>query len=67
MQTHKTHKQGLKADSLDTRRTATEYDFGGGRKIQDHPKGHKFSDGGTYDKSHFNNHGKGGTKGHYEY
>ncbi|MCS4308297.1 RHS repeat-associated protein [Rheinheimera pacifica] len=66
-QTHTTHTKNLKADGLDTRRTATEYDFGGGRKIQNHPAGHKFPDGGVYNKSHFNNHGTGGTKGHYEY
>ena len=66
-QTHITHTKNLKADGLDTRRTATEYDFGGGGKVQDHPAGHKFPDGGVYDKSHFNNHGAGGTKGHYEY
>jgi RHS repeat-associated protein len=66
-QTHTTHTKNLQADGLDTRRTATEYDFGGGRKIQDHPAGHKFPDGGAYNKSHFNNHGTGGTKGHYEY
>ncbi|MEP3324541.1 MAG: hypothetical protein ABJP91_23115, partial [Sneathiella sp.] len=66
-QTHLTHTKNLKADRLDTHRTATEYDFGGGRKIQNHPAGHKFSDGSVYNKPHFNNHGKGGTKGHYEY
>ncbi|WP_051686524.1 RHS repeat-associated core domain-containing protein [Vibrio pacinii] len=66
-QTHNTHTKNLKADGLDTRRTATEYDFGGGKKVQDHPAGHNFPDGGSYDKAHFNNHGKGGTKGHYEY
>ncbi|MCP4749187.1 MAG: RHS repeat-associated core domain-containing protein, partial [Desulfobacteraceae bacterium] len=66
-QTHTTHTKNLKADALDKRRTATEYDFGHGRKVQSHPDGHTFSDGGVYDKSHFNNHGKDGTGIHYEY
>lgn len=66
-QTHSSHTKNLPADGLDTRRTATEYDFGGGKKIQEHPAGHTFRDGGVYDQSHFNNHGVGGTGGHYEY
>lgn len=66
-QTHKTHTGGLKADALDSKRTATEYDFGNGQKVQDHPAGHTFKDGGTYDKAHMNNHGTKGTKTHYEY
>ena len=66
-QTHKTHQKGLKADALDSKRSATEYDFGKGKKVQDHPNGHKFGDGGTYDKPHLNNHGVGGGNKHYEY
>jgi hypothetical protein len=65
-QTHVTHTKNLKADALDSRNTATEYDFGAGRKVQDHPAGHEFTDG-VYGKAHFNNHGTGGTKSHYEY
>jgi hypothetical protein len=36
-QTHETHTKNLKVDRLDARRTATEYDFGNGKKVQDHP------------------------------
>ncbi|MFL0810481.1 MAG: FG-GAP-like repeat-containing protein [Agarilytica sp.] len=66
-QTHITHTKNLKSDKLDTKRTATEFDFGSGRKIQLHPKGHSFSDGTSYSQPHFNNHGVGGTGGHYEF
>ena len=68
-QTHLTHTKNLKADKLDNRRTATEYDFGGGKKVQQHPEGHTFSDGGKYENPHFNNHQTDGTgtKNHYEY
>ena len=66
-QTHITHQSNLKADRLDTRRSATEYDFGEGGRVQTHPNGHSFGDGGSYDTSHFNNHGRGYTGKHYEY
>ncbi|GAB1624069.1 hypothetical protein AAOGI_41190 [Agarivorans albus] len=66
-QTHISHEPNLKADSLDSRRTATEYDFGNDRKVQNHPEGHTFRDGGKYESSHFNNHGNGHTNKHYEY
>ncbi len=65
-ETHITHTKNLKADGLDTRKTTTEYDFGGSRKLQEH-SGHKFPDDGSYDTAHVNKNGKGGIKGHYEY
>lgn len=66
-QTHNTHTSNLKADSNDTQLTATEFDFGNGKKVQDHPAGHTFNDGGKREQSHFNNHGTNGTKNHYDY
>ena len=64
-QTHITHRSGVKSDKLDTKRTGTEFEFDGGKQIQEHPKGHKFSDGSLYEKPHFNNHPVTGI--HYEY